>query len=92
MANFNTSKLGLALNLEQPRGRELARRLVDWADVVVESFTPGTMARFGLDWATLSREREDLVMLTHACEDRPVLSARTGASGTRARPSPASIT
>jgi crotonobetainyl-CoA:carnitine CoA-transferase CaiB-like acyl-CoA transferase len=47
MANFNTSKLGLAADLGTPEGRELAMRLVDWADVVVESFTPGTMARHG---------------------------------------------
>jgi crotonobetainyl-CoA:carnitine CoA-transferase CaiB-like acyl-CoA transferase len=62
--NFNTSKLGLALNLATPQGYRIARRLVDWADVVVESFTPGTMARLGLDYATLSKDRPDLVMLS----------------------------
>src|SRR5690606_12743537 len=36
----------------------------DWADVVVESFTPGNMAKFGLDFATLSRDRDDLIMLS----------------------------
>jgi crotonobetainyl-CoA:carnitine CoA-transferase CaiB-like acyl-CoA transferase len=63
-ANFNTSKLGLRLELNDPNDLTLARRLADWADVVVESFTPGTMARYGLDYATLSAEREDLVMLS----------------------------
>ena len=64
MANFNSSKLGLATNLSTAEGRRLARRLVDWADVVVESFTPGTMAKFGLDHASLSQDRPDLVMLS----------------------------
>ena len=64
MANFNTSKLGMACDLSKPKGRELARRLIDWADVVVESFTPGTMARFGLDYATISRDRPGIVMLS----------------------------
>ena len=64
MANFNTSKLGMSLDLSTDGGRHLARRLVDWADVVVESFTPGTMKKFGLDYQTLSRERSDLVMLS----------------------------
>jgi crotonobetainyl-CoA:carnitine CoA-transferase CaiB-like acyl-CoA transferase len=64
MANFNSSKLGLALNLATPEGRTLARRLIDWADVVVESFTPGTMERWGLDYAAISRGRPDLVMLS----------------------------
>jgi crotonobetainyl-CoA:carnitine CoA-transferase CaiB-like acyl-CoA transferase len=64
MANFNTSKRGIALNLATPEGVELARRLVDWADVVAESFTPGTMDRFGLGYAALSAKRPDLVMLS----------------------------
>jgi crotonobetainyl-CoA:carnitine CoA-transferase CaiB-like acyl-CoA transferase len=64
MANFNSSKLGLALDLGTERGRALARRLIDWADVVVESFTPGTMARWGLDYASLRDERPDLIMLS----------------------------
>ena len=64
MANFNTSKLGMTLDLKNPEGRKLARRMADWADVVLESFSPGTMARFGLDWQSLSANREDLVMLS----------------------------
>jgi crotonobetainyl-CoA:carnitine CoA-transferase CaiB-like acyl-CoA transferase len=61
-ANFNTSKLGLSLDLSTREGREVALRLAHWADVVVESFTPGTMQAFGLDYETLSRDRPDLVM------------------------------
>ncbi len=64
MANLNTSKLGLSLNLATEPGRAIARRLADWADVVVESFTPGTMKRFGLDYETLSRDRPGLIMLS----------------------------
>jgi crotonobetainyl-CoA:carnitine CoA-transferase CaiB-like acyl-CoA transferase len=61
---FNTSKLGLALDLTTEAGQRVARRLCDWADVVVESFTPGTMERLGLGWETLSAGRPDLVMLS----------------------------
>ena len=64
MANFNTSKLGVAVNLSVPEGVELARRLADWADVVAESFTPGTMERLGLGYEVLSAERPDLIMLS----------------------------
>jgi crotonobetainyl-CoA:carnitine CoA-transferase CaiB-like acyl-CoA transferase len=64
MADFNSSKLGLALNLGTDAGRELAARLIRWADVVVESFTPGTMARLGLDWDTVSEGRDDLIMIS----------------------------
>jgi crotonobetainyl-CoA:carnitine CoA-transferase CaiB-like acyl-CoA transferase len=64
MNNCNTSKLGVALNLRTPAGLQLARRLVAWADVVVENFTPGTMARLGLGYETLSKDRPDLIMLS----------------------------
>ena len=64
MANFNTSKLGMTVDLKNAEGRKLARRMADWADVVLESYSPGTMARFGLDWPTLSADRDDLVMLS----------------------------
>ena len=64
LANFNTSKLGMTLDLKNEGGRELARRMADWADVVLESFSPGTVARFGIDYETLSANRADLVMLS----------------------------
>ncbi len=60
----NTSKLGLACDLSTEAGRELALRIVEWADVVVESFTPGTMERFGIDYERLRRNHPDLVMLS----------------------------
>ena len=64
MANFNTSKLGMTVDLKNPEGRLIGRRMADWADVVLESYSPGTMARFGLDWQRLSADRDDLVMLS----------------------------
>ena len=64
MANFNSSKLGVALRLDTEEGLAYARQLVEWADVVVESFTPGTLKRFGLDYATLSADRPELIMLS----------------------------
>lgn len=62
--NLNSSKLGVTLNLATDEGLHVARRLADWADVVVESFTPGTMQRFGLDYETLAAERPELIMLS----------------------------
>ncbi len=64
MANFNQSKLGLALDLGVPEAREVIDRLVGWADVVIESFVPGTAARFGLDADTVLARRPDMVMMS----------------------------
>ena len=64
MANFNSSKLGLNLNLFTPEGRELARKLIDWADVVTESFTAGAFPRLGFGYEELARDHKDLVMFS----------------------------
>jgi len=60
-ADYNSSKLGLALNLATDEGRTIALRMIEWADVVVESFTPGTMAKLGLDPDAILSERPDLI-------------------------------
>ncbi|HWC23872.1 MAG TPA: CoA transferase, partial [Flexivirga sp.] len=51
--NFNRNKRSLALNLRSAEGPELLRRLAAEADVVVENFSPGTLAKWGLDPANL---------------------------------------
>ncbi len=63
-AFYNQGKLGVSLDLKHPRGPELARALIARADVVIESFTPGHMAKWGLDHATLRRDQPALVMLS----------------------------
>jgi benzylsuccinate CoA-transferase BbsF subunit len=64
VANYNQSKLGLGLDLASEAGREVALRLVDWADVVTESFTAGSAARLGLDYETLRKRKPELVMIS----------------------------
>jgi crotonobetainyl-CoA:carnitine CoA-transferase CaiB-like acyl-CoA transferase len=63
-ASFNTSKRGISLNLAEPKGREIAKRLVPWADIVVESFTPKAMKNWGLDYENLSAINSKLIMLS----------------------------
>ncbi|MCE3554835.1 CoA transferase [Pseudonocardia sp. RS11V-5] len=52
-AQYNTGKRSIGLNLKDPRGLDLALRLADWADVVVENFAPGVLGRLGLGWDVL---------------------------------------
>ena len=63
-AHHNAGKLGLTLDLSTPDGVAAARRLIDWADVVIESFSPGTMGRLGLDYETVAATNPGLVMLS----------------------------
>ncbi len=60
----NPDKWSVTLDLATERGVALARSLVGWADVVIENFAPGVMARFGLDWESLRGERPALVMVS----------------------------
>ena len=61
---LNRNKRSLALDLQQERGREVFRRLLDRADVVVENFRPGVMERFGLDYEALRLLKPKLVYCT----------------------------
>ncbi len=50
---FNRNKKSIAIDLHHPRGPEVARLLALQADIVAENFKPGTMAKYGLDHASL---------------------------------------
>ncbi|MGE3469039.1 MAG: CaiB/BaiF CoA transferase family protein [Vicinamibacterales bacterium] len=57
----NRGKLGVVLDLRRDDAREAVRRLAASADVLVENFRPGVMARLGLDYPTLSAAHPGLV-------------------------------
>lgn len=63
-ALLNAGKLGVALDLEREEGVALAWRLVEWADVVVESLAPGELERLGLAPARLLERRPGLIVLS----------------------------
>jgi crotonobetainyl-CoA:carnitine CoA-transferase CaiB-like acyl-CoA transferase len=60
-ASLNAGKRSVVLDLKVPEAKVAGEALLGWADVVVENFRPGVMARLGLDYATVSGERPDLV-------------------------------
>ncbi len=57
----NRNKQSVALDLKSPAGREIALGLVDRADIVVENFSTGVMARLGLDYETVSQRNPALI-------------------------------
>lgn len=59
----NGNKRSITLDLGDARGRELAYRLVEWADVVIENFSPRVMEHFGLGWAEVSARNPRAVMV-----------------------------
>ena len=63
-AFYNDGKRSATLNLKHPTGVALARALIGKADVFVESFTPGTVARLGLGAETLRADNPGLIVLS----------------------------
>lgn len=59
--SVNRNKTSVSIDLSTPEGRERARDIASTADVLVENFHPGTMARFGLDHQTLTATNPGLV-------------------------------
>src|SRR5258708_19968421 len=70
-ASFNTSKKGITLDLSKPKARDVVKRLVPWADIIVESFTPKPMRNWGLDYENLRELRPDLILLPPSIQRQP---------------------
>jgi len=56
------NKKSVGLDLRQPEGQEIARRLIGKVDVVIENFRPGAMEKWGLGYEALSATHPGLVM------------------------------
>ncbi|WP_068297806.1 CaiB/BaiF CoA-transferase family protein [Pararhodobacter sp. CCB-MM2] len=63
-ADFHSSKLGISVDMSNPAAIEIIRPLIEWADVVAESFRPGVMKKWGLDYASLKAINPRIVMLS----------------------------
>jgi crotonobetainyl-CoA:carnitine CoA-transferase CaiB-like acyl-CoA transferase len=66
-ATFNTTnrgKLGVTLDLLNPRGIELVKRLVAHSDILIENYSPGVMERFGLTYEILAPLNPRLIMIS----------------------------
>ena len=63
-ANANSSSYGVSINLDKPSGRELAWKLINWCDIMAESFGPGTIARWGLDYESVRKVRPDIIYMS----------------------------
>jgi crotonobetainyl-CoA:carnitine CoA-transferase CaiB-like acyl-CoA transferase len=61
---LNTNKRSVVLDLKSPDGREAALALAKRADVVVESFMPGTLERLGLGWDVLHGLKPELSLIS----------------------------
>jgi crotonobetainyl-CoA:carnitine CoA-transferase CaiB-like acyl-CoA transferase len=67
-SNFNCNKYGVSLNLNHPKGVDIAKRLISWADIVVENFAPGRMRKWGLNYEELVKIKPEIIMISLAIQ------------------------
>ena len=58
---FNTQKHSISLDYSKPKGQEVARRLITWADIVTDAMTPGSLAKWGLDYESVVKFKPDII-------------------------------
>ncbi len=61
---FNTSKYGVTLDLKTQAGVDVAHRLLAWADVFIEAFTPGTVDRLGIGYEKARSLNPSIIMVS----------------------------
>lgn len=60
----NRNKKSVTIDLRLPEGQALVLKMCEHVDVIVENFRPGTLARWGLDYATIQKTWPHIVMLS----------------------------
>ena len=56
-------RLNITLNMSHPKSREVVKKLVQWADIVGDSYSTGTIERWGLGYEDLKKIKPDIIML-----------------------------
>ncbi|MFH1088111.1 MAG: CoA transferase, partial [Chloroflexota bacterium] len=79
--SYSCGKYGMGLDLSQPRGIEVATRLVAWADILVENFMPGTMEKLGLGYGELKKSNPGLIMVMASLQGNDGPHAQVGSLG-----------
>jgi benzylsuccinate CoA-transferase BbsF subunit len=64
--SINTGKMSITINLAHPKGVELAKKFVAWADIVTDNFAGGAMERMGLGYEVLKKIKPDIIMMSSA--------------------------
>jgi len=62
-AYFAANKYSISLDMSIPSGREIAKKLVAWADIVADSHRPGVLEKWQMDYAELKKINPDLIMI-----------------------------
>jgi len=62
--DVNAAAMSVSIDLNKQSGLDIAWRLIEWADVIAENFTPGTMKKWGIDYFSVSKVKPDIIYLS----------------------------
>jgi benzylsuccinate CoA-transferase BbsF subunit len=80
-AFYNANKYSLSLNLDSPGGRDIAKKLISWADIVAENFNPSVMEKWGFGYENLTKIKSDIIMLRSSNQGQTGPFSRLGGLG-----------
>jgi benzylsuccinate CoA-transferase BbsF subunit len=66
----NPNKFSVSIDLTKASGIKLAWKLIQWADIVTESFSPGTMEKWGLGYKEVSKVKPDIIYFSSSMQGR----------------------
>jgi crotonobetainyl-CoA:carnitine CoA-transferase CaiB-like acyl-CoA transferase len=66
----NPNKYCISIDLQSDGGKKLARKMIEWADVVTESFSPGTMEKWGLGYEDAKKLNPNVIYFSSSMQGR----------------------
>ncbi len=66
----NPNKYCVSIDLQHPNGKNLAKKLIEWADIVTESFSPGTMEKWGMGYEDAKKINPDIIYFSSSMQGR----------------------
>lgn len=63
-AIYNNGLLSITLNMKHTKTSQVTRRLIEWADVIVENYSPGTMESWGIGYENVKKINPDIIMVS----------------------------
>jgi crotonobetainyl-CoA:carnitine CoA-transferase CaiB-like acyl-CoA transferase len=66
----NPNKYCISIDLQSEGGRKLAWKMIQWADIVTESFSPGTMEKWGMGYEDVKKVRPDIIYFSSSMQGR----------------------
>ena len=66
----NSNKFSVSIDLQHPNGKNLAWKLIEWADIMTENFSPGTMERMGFGYDEAKKVKPDIIYFGSSMQGR----------------------